>query len=97
MQNNAAIINALLGENIERLVGSLLPAARRDGAHLCVGNLAGDAGQSLRINVAGKYVGHWQDFATGEHGDALALVMAVLKLSFSEALRWARDFLGGSQ
>ncbi|MCE2965627.1 MAG: bifunctional DNA primase/helicase, partial [Alphaproteobacteria bacterium] len=87
MQNNAAIINALLGEHIERLVGSLLPAARRDGAHLSVGNLAGDAGQSLRINVTGQHAGHWRDFATGERGDPLALVMAVLKLSFPEAIR----------
>jgi hypothetical protein len=59
-----------------------------------VGNLAGDAGCSLRINITGQYAGHWRDFATGEHGDALALVMAVLKLSFSEALQWAHAWLG---
>jgi hypothetical protein len=87
-------VRLLLTRQADALVATLLPAACRDGAHLCVGNLAGDAGCSLRINITGQYAGHWRDFATGEHGDALALVMAVLKLSFSEALQWAHDFLG---
>ncbi|MFN8694629.1 MAG: hypothetical protein ACK5XX_09545, partial [Holosporales bacterium] len=94
MQNNAAIINALLGENIERLLRLLLPTARRDRTHFYIGDLDGNAGQSTCINIGGQYPGYYHDFATGERGDPLALVMAVLKLSFPEAKRWAEDFLG---
>ena len=90
------IINATLSADVERLVGALLPAARREGMHLVMGNIQGDAGQSLKINLAGKHRGHWRDFATGEYGDCLALVGVVLGMSFPNALQWALEWLGGN-
>ena len=36
----------------------------------------------------------WCDFATGEGGDALGLVSAVLRLGTREALSWSRRWLG---
>ena len=42
-----------------------------------VGNLQGDPGDSLVIELDGAKRGIWIDFATGESGDVLALWAAV--------------------
>lgn len=51
----------------------------------CVGNLRGDAGKSLKVNL---HSGVWCDFATGEKGaDLISLYAAMHSLSQSEAYR----------
>jgi hypothetical protein len=92
-----AIVAGLSGR-IQELCGLLLPAGIDDGTEYSVGSLAGEPGQSCKIHVRqdGR-AGVWKDFSTGETGDALDLVKAVL---FShdrdkiQAIKWAKGFLG---
>lgn len=89
-------INALLAERIEPLVRELLPAVRKAGNELCIGSLAGEAGQSLRIHCgAGSKRGWYRDFSSGEGGDALKLVAQVLfGGDYKRAVPWAKSWLG---
>jgi hypothetical protein len=93
---NASAVNTALGARIASVVAILFPHARREGTHYCIGSLHGEPGQSLKINACGDYCGHWRDFATGEHGDALGLVQKSLQLSFPATLDWAAAWLGGN-
>ena len=92
-----ALVAGLSGRIVE-LCGVLLPAGVNDGAEYAVGSLAGEPGQSLKIHVRqdGR-AGVWKDFSTGEFGDALDLVKAVLfhaDRDKVQAIKWAKAFLG---
>jgi hypothetical protein len=83
-----------LADRIAALASDLLPNGHREGQEWCVGNVRGEPGSSLKIRLTGKKAGIWSDFATGEAGDTLDLVRAVLGIDMAEALRWARRWLG---
>lgn len=92
-----AIVAGLSGRIVD-LCGLLLPAGVNDGAEYAVGSLAGEPGQSCKIHVRqdGR-AGVWKDFSTGETGDALDLVKAVLfhaDRDKVQAIKWAKSFLG---
>lgn len=71
------------------LLPELLPEGRLHGREYRCGDLAGNPGQSLSINV---YTCAWSDFATGDKGgDPVSLVAAVRGVSQTEAAQW----LGG--
>ena len=70
-------IRARLLDQLESALAYLLPRGKRRGAQFVVGNLQGDAGDSLVVDLDGAKRGLWLDFATGESGDALALWAAV--------------------
>ena len=55
----------------------LFPNGERQGTRFVVGNVQGDAGDSLMIELEGPKRGLWSDFATGESGDVLALLSPV--------------------
>jgi hypothetical protein len=59
-------IAAMLRPHAESLAWSLFPAAKRDGAFLCVGSLHGEAGKSLKIKIRGADAGAWADYATSQ-------------------------------
>jgi hypothetical protein len=85
----------MLAARAPALARELLPAGRRDGQEWRCGSVAGERGGSLGVRLTGQKAGVWQDFATGETGDALDLVAAVLyRGDRREALRWSRQFLG---
>jgi hypothetical protein len=50
----------------------------------------------MGVHLHGDRAGRWCDFASGERGDALDLVAAVLRLNMTDAIRWACDWLGVS-
>jgi Toprim domain len=92
-----AIVAGLSGRIVD-LCGLLLPAGINDGAEYAVGSLAGEPGQSCKIHIRqdGR-AGVWKDFSTGETGDALDLVKAVLfhaDRDKIQAIKWAKSFLG---
>lgn len=66
-------IRARLIDQLESALAHLLPRGKRRGAQFVVGNVQGDAGDSLVVDLDGAKRGLWLDFATGESGDALAL------------------------
>lgn len=89
-------INAMLTARLEDLVRELLPAARKQGHEFCVGSLAGEKGQSLRINCSsGARRGVWRDFSGHEGGDPLKLVCLVnFGGDYKRAVPWAKSWLG---
>jgi hypothetical protein len=82
-----------LAERIVALVAELFPNGRTEGHEYRVGSVAGEPGGSLGVHLTGHKAGIWQDFATGEGGDALDLVRAVLGGGMGEALTWSRRWL----
>lgn len=70
-------LRARLLEQLESVLFYLFPQGKRQGHCFLIGNLRGDAGDSLVIELEGKKRGVWIDFATGESGDVLALWAAV--------------------
>lgn len=85
----------MLAQRAPELVAELLPHGRREGREWRVGSLAGEAGQSLGVCIAGDRSGVWSDFSSGEAGDSLDLVAAVrFAGNTPDAMRWARQWLG---
>ncbi len=86
---------AQLTLRIEALCAEFFPKGRFNGRYCQVGSLAGEAGQSLAIYLAGARRGHWKDYATGEYGDALDLVAQALFMGDKrQAVQWSLRWLG---
>ena len=86
---------ARLAAEIEAVCAYYLPNGRQDGPFWQVGSVAGEPGNSLRVNLAGRLRGRWKDWANGrDRGDALDLIRAARDLpSIGEAAKEARRFL----
>ncbi len=90
-----------LAGRVGQLVRELLPAGRLDhagGDEWCVAGVHGAAPTrhgSCRVHLRGEKAGVWADFSTGESGDALDLVAAVLYRGDKKAAyKWALTWLG---
>ena len=96
MARELADIKALLVARIESLARQLAPEGNRSGHYWMARNPMRDdrTPGSFWINLGGKAPGTWKDAATGEKGDALALIMGVMRCDFPKALDWARAWLG---
>jgi len=83
-------INARLLSNYLATLQQWLPNGRKIGPDWCVGSLAGEPGQSLRIHVR---KGVWKDFSSGERGgsDPVSLYAALHGLTQAEAGRRLSD------
>ena len=88
-------IEAKLCEDPEKVCRHLLPNGKREGGEWCVGSVAGEAGHSCKVNLAGK-VGKWKDFAGDKGGKTLlSLWMHVRNLpKFGYAMKEAKALLG---
>lgn len=88
MAQNKIDFEALARELLARaedLVGSWLPAGKRRGHEWLVGNLAGEPGESLSINLDN---GKWCDFSTGDKGgDLISLYAAIHRMTQGKAAR----------
>jgi hypothetical protein len=88
--------NRLL-DQLEAVLIYLFPNGKRQGTRFVVGNVQGDAGDSLVIELEGPKRGVWIDFATGESGDVLALWAATrgfaVPRDFGELLDDVGDWL----
>lgn len=88
-------VASMLAGRIEALCAELLRNGKRDGHEWRCGGVDGAPGGSLGVHLSGAKAGVWADFATGETGDALDLVAAVLfRGDKRQALQWARAWLG---
>lgn len=94
----ASEISKHLAERAEAVCRVFLPNGRRAGRYWQVGNIRGDAGRSLCVNLDrsfGKRQGRWVDYATGEYGDLLDVIAASTDTSdFRAVLILAQRFLG---
>lgn len=66
------IRNRLLSQP-EGVLRHLLPNGKTYKNQFQVGNIQGDAGESLKVELNGPRVGMWQDFSTNEGGDIFDL------------------------
>lgn len=71
-----AIRSSLL-DHIENSLYHLLPNGKIYNNQFTIGNINGDKGESLKIELTGPKAGLWQDFATGESGDIFDLWGAI--------------------
>ncbi len=93
MKPDASEISRMLADRIELLCAELLPNGRKQNGSWRIGSLDGEQGGSLSVKLRQR-PGQWCDFNTGDKGDALNLVKAVLGCSMPEALRWSQGWLG---
>lgn len=91
-------IRAQLLDRLEPVLAHLFPRGKRRGAQFLVGNLQGEPGDSLVVELEGDKRGVWIDFATGESGDVLALWASArryaLPADFAEVLEEVAHWLG---
>lgn len=93
-------IAELLANRALDVAQHLFPAGVKRGDEYCVGNIGGDAGDSLSIRLFGSKAGVWCDFATGQGGDLLDLWALSFDLNkgsstgIREAMEEAKIYLG---
>src|SRR5690606_2391761 len=90
-------VKRMLADRAQSVAEMLLPGGRKESAEWRAGSVSGEKGQSLGVHLSGAKAGIWQDFATGEGGDLLDLYMAAKGCTLTEALDWARGYLGVSR
>lgn len=95
--NTAKDIAGLLSERANELAFYLYPNGKQANNEFLIGSVEGEPGQSMKICLQGNKRGLWSDFATGHRGDLVDLWMAKRKLSCSEALKEAKQWLGISE
>jgi hypothetical protein len=83
-----------LTPRMEELCRTILPNGTREGTSWRVGNIAGDRGHSLEVELEGPKAGLWRDWAGTAKGDAIHLIAQALKIKNFQALQWAQEFLG---
>ena len=90
-------IRARLLDHLDSVLLYLFPRGKRRGSQFYIGNLQGEPGDSLVVELEGPKRGVWIDFATGESGDVLALWASTrgyhLPADFSDLLEDAGDWL----
>lgn len=85
-------LSSLLWQQTERVTAHLLPNGRRVNGEWVVGDLDGNQGQSLKVNLTGKQV--WCEFNGGQGGDLLDLWVSVRNIQLHQAMQEAKEFLG---
>lgn len=88
-----------LCRSLEGVLGYLYPHGFADpkGRKFYIGNVAGEPGESLSVELSGPKAGLWHDFASGEGGDIFDLWQAARGLaSFRETLRDAAEYTGAT-
>jgi hypothetical protein len=90
---DAKALARMLAERAPSLARELIPNGYRRGHEWCSGtNRARD---NFKVHLSGNKAGVWSDFTSGEGGDALDLVAALLYGgNVAEAMAWARRWLG---
>ncbi len=84
--------------NLLNLLPQIFPAGKTSGHHFQIGNVQGDAGESLKIEIYGEKAGLWHDFATDEGGDIFDLLAYYWSLDpknqFPQLLDKAEEYFG---
>ncbi|WP_332065735.1 bifunctional DNA primase/helicase [Bartonella sp. CB189] len=90
-------IKEKLSSQAKEVAEMLLPQGFKRGNNWIVGNVKGDAGQSLSVCLSGDKAGLWHDFAEGIGGDLLDLWCCVKGISLSQSLDETRSYLNLSR
>ncbi|WP_353269653.1 AAA family ATPase [Wolbachia endosymbiont (group A) of Myopa testacea] len=91
-------LKAQLLLNIRSCLSYLLPRGIFRGDKFYVGNIQGDKGKSLVVELSGSEAGLWHDFATGEGGDIIDVWAGVhrksTRIEFPEVMTSIAQWLG---
>ncbi|WP_339751861.1 AAA family ATPase [uncultured Marinobacter sp.] len=95
---DAKELKARLLERLSDVLAWLFPNGKTRGRQFFIGDLQGNRGKSLVVELEGPKAGMWIDFATGESGDVFDLWAANLNLDsqrqFPELVREISRWLG---
>ncbi len=95
MQITPSEISRQLAQNVDTVVHELLPNGKRQGQEWCIGSVAGEDGNSLKVHLTGDRAGKWKDFSSSDKGgDLLDLYCAVNSVNMAEAIKWGYQWLG---
>lgn len=83
-----------LANQAEAVCKELLPNGSIVGNKYCIGDIHGNKGQSLKINLFGSKCGKWYEFNGGQHGDLIDLWAHCKNLELSDAYNEACEWLG---
>lgn len=88
---NASEVKEAVASQIQDIVKTLFPEAKKEGMEMKIGGLDGSKGRSLGISIRPDKFGAWGDLATDEQGDIISLVMNVLSLSYKDAIQFLAE------
>ena len=92
------VLKQRLYNQLPSVLVHLFPLGRTINPHFVIGNVQGDAGESLKVELMGPKIGMWHDFATGEGGDILSLWGAAKgwdhRHQFLQIIRSIHEWLG---
>ncbi|HSH49713.1 MAG TPA: AAA family ATPase, partial [Halomonas sp.] len=95
---DAKVLKARLLARLPEVLAWLFPNGKIRGRQFFIGDLQGNPGKSLVVELDGPKAGMWIDFATGESGDVFGLWAANLCLDsqrqFPELVREISRWLG---
>ena len=92
------VLKQRLHNQLTAVLLHLFPMGEKRTPHFLIGNVQGEAGESLKIELSGPKIGMWHDFATNEGGDILSLWGAAKGLDprhdFPEIISTVHEWLG---
>jgi RecA-family ATPase len=84
-----------IAANIKRLCQEEFPSGKKIGHEWCVGDVSGDKGKSLKIELeADGKQGFYHDWATGQKGDFIKLLQERFGIGFREVTEKIGSVLG---
>lgn len=89
-------LNQALKGRMEEVVTHLYPSAKKKGNVMTLGDIQGNAGDSLQIYVNGPHVGMWVDRASSgdKGGTPLWLWKTARGISYVDAIKEAKEWAG---
>jgi hypothetical protein len=88
-------INTALSDRLEEWLPQLIGGQRYRKEWVAGSTSEGWVGDSLQVRLLGPKRGAWYHHAAGKGGDALGLYAYVRGCTMYEAVKWAKDYLGG--
>lgn len=89
-------ISKRLASQVELVAPMLLPGGRRVNGDWVCGDLAGNTGKSLKVNLHGDKAGLWRDWAGGDDqkGDLIDLWRESKGIGMADAIKEVKAYLG---
>ncbi len=98
--NSVSEIKRQLLDRLPHVLAHLFPNGIIRGQQFFIGDVEGNTGKSLVIELAGEKAGMWIDFSTGESGDILDLWARVnrrdIRTDFAEIIQSVELWLGNA-
>ena len=89
-----AILSQEVAHHSRSLCRELLPDGIVKGNNYRIGNVYGEKGDSLSVQLEGENAGNWKDFESGDGGDLIDLVSKNLGLPIKDSMVWLKRRYG---